>query len=102
MNFSELLENATWNATEINPALAIPRYEVVPAYNTILWINVIIISIVLKKWNYRLITKLNLKNPRLERLLSTGFLLDMLHWGNLFFLVYNILVPFVDQTPLYI
>lgn len=100
INLSDLLEQNLSNLTEVNPARGLPRYEVNPNYTMIFLINTIILSIVLKKYNEKLIKIFDIKNPRFARLLSTGFLLDMLHWGNLFFLVYNLIIQFIPQDPM--
>ncbi len=95
INFTEIIEmNQSKNIT-INPALALPTYTVNPNYTLLLIINVIVLSILLKKYNERLLYKLNIGNPHLARLFSTEFLIDMLHWGNLFFLVYNLYLTYI-------
>lgn len=103
INYTEIIEhNLTGNFT-INPALGLPTYTVNPNYTLMFLLNSIILGILLKKYNERLADKMQIKNKHLSRLLSTEFLIDMLHWGNMFFLIYNLWLTYIPiPDPVFI
>jgi len=70
-----------------------PHYETLPNYNTMLIINVICVSLMIKKFPAWLDKQFQPKSHFGKLLCSDRFLLEIMSWGNIFLLIWNIFIP---------
>lgn len=85
------------NLTPINDTIKLPKphYETLPGYTPMLIINIICVSLIIKGFPAWLTREIQPKSHFGKLLCSDRFLLEIMSWGNLFLLAWNIIMPFL-------